>query len=61
MRLSLRCCEESVDGFDWRKLGEPRNWVKLGVRIGAVRVVLNLGLEPIRDCSSWANEGFQCG
>jgi hypothetical protein len=32
--------------LDWRKLGEPRNWVKLGVRIGMVRVVLNLGLEP---------------
>lgn len=32
--------------LDRRKLGEPRNWVKLGVRIGAVRVVLNLGLEP---------------
>ena len=32
--------------LDWRKLGEPRNWVKLGVRLGKVRVVLNLGLEP---------------
>jgi hypothetical protein len=32
--------------LDWRKLGEPRNWVKLGVRLGTVRVVLNLGLEP---------------
>ena len=32
--------------IDWRKLGEPRNWVKLGVRIGTVRVILNLGLEP---------------
>jgi hypothetical protein len=32
--------------LDWRKLGEPRNWVKLGVRLGSVRVVLNLGLEP---------------
>ena len=32
--------------LDWSKLGEPRNWVKLGVRIGTVRVVLNLGLEP---------------
>jgi len=28
-----------VDGLDWRKLGRPRNWEKLGVRIGAVRVV----------------------
>jgi hypothetical protein len=25
--------------IDWRKLGCPRNWVKLGVRIGGVRVV----------------------
>ncbi len=25
--------------IDWRKLGSPRNWVKLGVRIGDVRVV----------------------
>lgn len=23
----------------WRKLGDPRNWVKLGVKIGGVRVV----------------------
>jgi hypothetical protein len=31
---------------DWEKLGEPRNWRKLGVLIGLVRVELNLGLEP---------------
>ena len=31
---------------DWEKLGEPRNWRKLGVLIGMVRVELNLGLEP---------------
>ncbi len=31
---------------DWEKLGEPRNWRKLGVLIGNVRVELNLGLEP---------------
>ncbi len=31
---------------DWEKLGEPRNWRKLGVVIGVVRVELNLGLEP---------------
>jgi hypothetical protein len=24
--------------LDWVKLGEPRNWVKLGVRVGCVRV-----------------------
>ena len=32
--------------IDWEKLGEPRNWVKLGVKLGEVRVELNLGLEP---------------
>lgn len=31
---------------DWKKLGDPRNWRKLGVLIGSVRVELNLGLEP---------------
>jgi hypothetical protein len=31
---------------NWEKLGEPRNWRKMGVRIGEVRVELNLGLEP---------------
>jgi len=25
--------------LDWRKLGEPRNWVKLGFKLGNVRVV----------------------
>jgi hypothetical protein len=25
--------------IDWEKLGEPKNWEKLGVRIGGVRVV----------------------
>jgi len=28
-----------ADRLDWRKLGRPRNWEKLGVKIGAVRVV----------------------
>jgi len=28
-----------ADRLDWRKLGRPRNWGKLGVKIGAVRVV----------------------
>mgnify|MGYP000162011796 CR=1 FL=1 len=26
-------------GVDWEKLGRPRNWVKLGFKIGGVRVV----------------------
>ena len=30
--------------MDWQKLGSPRNWVKLGVRVGMVRVVLNQGV-----------------
>ena len=30
---------------DWEKLGEPRNWRKLGVLIGTIRVELNLGKE----------------
>jgi hypothetical protein len=29
--------------LDWVKLGEPRNWVKLGLRVGGVRVVKNAG------------------
>lgn len=32
--------------LDWGKLGEPCNWEKLGIKVGAVRVVLNLGKEP---------------
>lgn len=28
-----------ADRLDWRKLGRPRNWEKLGVKIGLVRVV----------------------
>ena len=28
-----------ADCLDWRRLGHPRNWEKLGVKIGAVRVV----------------------
>ena len=28
-----------ADRLDWRKLGMPRNWKKLGVKIGSVRVV----------------------
>jgi hypothetical protein len=27
-----------VSVFDWVKLGEPRNWVKLGIKLGRVRV-----------------------
>lgn len=31
--------ESELCRIDWRKLGSPRNWVKLGVKIGDVRVV----------------------
>ncbi len=30
---------------DWEKLGNPNNWVKMGIKLGEVRVELNLGLE----------------
>ena len=29
----------NIDRLDWRKLGSPRNWEKLGVKIGNIRVV----------------------
>jgi hypothetical protein len=44
--VKFKVLRREQTALDWRKLGEPRNWVKLGVRLGAVRVVLNLGLEP---------------
>src|SRR3972149_5828019 len=31
--------EEKSHPIDWRKLGEPRNWVKWGFKLGNVRVV----------------------
>lgn len=31
--------EDASCRIDWRKLGEPRNWVKLGFKLGDVRVV----------------------
>lgn len=47
------CLEDYAVKFDvlegerrvivWEKLGDPRNWVKLGVRIGGVRVVRTSG------------------
>lgn len=30
-------------GLDWKKLGEPNNWEKLGIKIGKVRVEKNVG------------------
>lgn len=31
--------EDKQHPVDWRKLGQPRNWVKLGFKLGNVRVV----------------------
>ncbi len=31
--------EDQTHPIDWRKLGQPRNWVKLGFKLGNVRVV----------------------
>ena len=31
--------EDKNHSLDWKKLGEPRNWVKLGFKLGNVRVV----------------------
>jgi len=33
--------EEEKSRIDWDKLGKPRNWVKLGVKIGKIRVEKN--------------------
>ena len=32
--------EDEKRCIEWRKLGDPRNWVKLGVKIGKIRVEL---------------------
>lgn len=37
---------QDMSGLDWKKLGEPRNWVKLGVKVGHVRVEKNMGKIP---------------
>jgi hypothetical protein len=44
--LKFRVLQRERVCVDWVKLGEPRNWRKMGMRIGEVRVELNLGLEP---------------
>ena len=36
--------EDEKVRLDWRKLGSPRNWEQLGVRIGTVRVEKHVGL-----------------
>ena len=37
--VKFRVVEGAKVCLDWRRLGSPRNWVKLGVRIGGVSVV----------------------
>jgi hypothetical protein len=37
--------QNETSPIDWKKLGDPNNWIKMGVKIGDVRVVKNLGLE----------------
>jgi hypothetical protein len=35
----LVLCWERSGSIDWQKLGQPRNWIKLGFRVTGVRVV----------------------
>lgn len=37
--VKFEILKEETQSIDWRKLGEPRNWVKLGFKLGTVRVV----------------------
>jgi hypothetical protein len=37
--VKFEILKEETQSIDWRKLGEPRNWVKLGFKLGSVRVV----------------------
>lgn len=37
--VKFEILESEKGRLKWEKLGEPRNWVKLGVRIGSIRVV----------------------
>lgn len=39
IKYKVACREQSL--IDWRKLGDPKNWRKMGVKIGEVRVILN--------------------
>ena len=39
VKFEVLKCEDASRRIDWRKLGEPRNWVKLGFKLGTVRVV----------------------
>lgn len=37
--VKFEIVEHEKTPIDWRKLGQPQNWVKLGFRVGNVRVV----------------------
>jgi hypothetical protein len=39
VKFEILKAEDKVHPIDWRKLGEPRNWVKWGFKLGNVRVV----------------------
>jgi len=39
VKFEVLKAEDKVHPIDWRKLGEPRNWVKWGFKLGDVRVV----------------------
>lgn len=39
VKFEVLKAEDKSSPVDWRKLGQPRNWVKLGFKLGAVRVV----------------------
>ncbi len=39
LAVKFKVLRREQAALDWRKLGEPRNWAKLGVRLGEVRVV----------------------
>ncbi len=39
VKFEILKAEDAERRIDWRRLGEPRNWVKWGFRLGNVRVV----------------------
>jgi hypothetical protein len=39
VKFEIQKEEDKHHPIDWKKLGEPRNWVKLGFKLGNVRVI----------------------
>ena len=39
MKFEILKEEDKTHPIDWKKLGQPRNWVKLGFKLGNVRVI----------------------